>query len=208
MTTTPIIHRGIVLFAHGSRDPLWHKPIEAVAAHIATLSPHTPVVCAYLELSTPDLETATGTLVQQGVQAITILPMFLGVGKHAREDLPQRGFSGYTLDNRLISGSHGITNNRVWALYAGVSGVVSRGWGYEVRASFSRNYGSFSVPFPRRAEQLSTSASLNKPMRWLGGSTLLVSVGYDQGQLLRSPSQVGTYVGLRKVWRSPAANRQ
>ena len=85
-TTT---NRGIVLFAHGSRDPLWHKPIEAVAAHIATLSPETPVVCAYLELSTPDLATATQTLVQRGVQSIRILPMFLGVGKHAREDLPQ-----------------------------------------------------------------------------------------------------------------------
>nr|WP_315491457.1 CbiX/SirB N-terminal domain-containing protein [uncultured Rhodoferax sp.] len=85
-TTT---NRGIVLFAHGSRDPLWHKPIEAVAGHIATLSPETPVVCAYLELSTPDLATATQTLVQRGVQSIRILPMFLGVGKHAREDLPQ-----------------------------------------------------------------------------------------------------------------------
>ena len=81
--------RGIVLFAHGSRDPLWHKPIEAVAAHIATLSPETPVVCAYLELSTPDLATATQALVDRGVQAVTILPMFLGVGKHAREDLPE-----------------------------------------------------------------------------------------------------------------------
>lgn len=82
--------RGIILFAHGSRDPLWHKPIEAVAAHIATLSPQTPVVCAYLELSTPDLATATQTLLQRGVQGITVLPMFLGVGKHAREDLPQQ----------------------------------------------------------------------------------------------------------------------
>ena len=80
---------GIILFAHGSRDPLWHKPIEAVAAHITTLSPQTPVVCAYLELSTPDLVAATQTLLNRGVQAITILPMFLGVGKHAREDLPQ-----------------------------------------------------------------------------------------------------------------------
>lgn len=87
--TDTTLNRGIVLFAHGSRDPLWHKPIEAVAAHIATLSPETPVVCAYLELSTSDLATATQTLVQRGVQAITILPMFLGVGKHAREDLPQ-----------------------------------------------------------------------------------------------------------------------
>lgn len=81
--------RGIVLFAHGSRDPLWHKPIEAVAAHITTLSPETPVVCAYLELSTPDLATATQTLAQRGVHSISILPMFLGVGKHAREDLPE-----------------------------------------------------------------------------------------------------------------------
>ena len=88
-SASSIADRGIVLFAHGSRDPLWHKPIEAVAAHIATLAPNTPVVCAYLELSTPDLTTATQTLLQRGVQAITILPMFLGVGKHAREDLPQ-----------------------------------------------------------------------------------------------------------------------
>ena len=88
MNNTKITH-GIILFAHGSRDPLWHKPIEAVAAHIATLSPDTAVVCAYLELSTPDLATATQTLVDRGVRAITLLPMFLGVGKHAREDLPR-----------------------------------------------------------------------------------------------------------------------
>ncbi len=88
MTTVDISKRGIVLFAHGSRDPLWHKPIEAVAAHIATLSPLTPVVCAYLELSTPDLPTVTRSLLDRGVRDITILPMFLGVGRHAREDLP------------------------------------------------------------------------------------------------------------------------
>jgi sirohydrochlorin cobaltochelatase len=62
--------------------------MEAVAAHIATLSTHTPVVCAYLELSAPDLAAAVATLVDAGVQSITIVPMFLGVGKHAREDLP------------------------------------------------------------------------------------------------------------------------
>lgn len=88
MKNTEIRH-GIILFAHGSRDPLWHRPIEAVAEQIATLSPDTPVVCAYLELSTPDLATATQTLLDRGVRAITLLPMFLGVGKHAREDLPK-----------------------------------------------------------------------------------------------------------------------
>jgi sirohydrochlorin cobaltochelatase len=80
--------RGIVLFAHGSRDPLWHKPMEAVAQRVREQSPTANVVCAYLELSQPDLPTATTTLVTQGVTEITIVPMFLGVGKHAREDLP------------------------------------------------------------------------------------------------------------------------
>ncbi len=86
--TIPNESQAIVLFAHGSRDPLWHKPMEAVAAQIAAESPHTPVACAYLELSAPDLPTATDTLVLGGAQSISIIPMFLGVGKHAREDLP------------------------------------------------------------------------------------------------------------------------
>ena len=80
--------RGIVLFAHGSRDPLWHKPMEAVAHRVREQSPKAEVVCAYLELSQPDLPTATAALVAQGIAEITIVPMFLGVGKHAREDLP------------------------------------------------------------------------------------------------------------------------
>ncbi len=81
-------NQGIVLFAHGSRDPLWHKPMEAVARQIVQSQNDAVVVCAYLELSTPSLPTAVAELVQRGVLAITIVPLFLGVGKHAREDLP------------------------------------------------------------------------------------------------------------------------
>ena len=81
-------NQAIVLFAHGSRDPLWHKPMEAVAAHVASLAPQATVSCAYLELSKPDLATAVQALVESGAQHISILPMFLGVGRHAREDLP------------------------------------------------------------------------------------------------------------------------
>lgn len=79
----------LVLFAHGSRDPLWHRPMQAVAAAIAAKSPDSLIRCAYLELSVPDLPTAVDELMAQGATAITILPMFLGVGKHAREDLPR-----------------------------------------------------------------------------------------------------------------------
>jgi sirohydrochlorin cobaltochelatase len=82
------VQRAIVLFAHGSRDPLWHGPIQAVADAIALRAPATPVACAYLELSTPDLHTTCAALIGQGTKVLTIVPMFLGVGKHAREDLP------------------------------------------------------------------------------------------------------------------------
>lgn len=79
----------IVLFAHGSRDPLWHKPIEAVAQAIAQRQPDAIVRCAYLELSTPSLPEVGAELAGRGVTQIRVFPMFLGIGKHAREDLPQ-----------------------------------------------------------------------------------------------------------------------
>jgi sirohydrochlorin cobaltochelatase len=80
--------RGIILFGHGSRDPLWRRPLEAVAARAQALDAQARVVCAYLELTTPDLPTAAGALIAGGARALTVVPMFLGVGKHAREDLP------------------------------------------------------------------------------------------------------------------------
>jgi sirohydrochlorin cobaltochelatase len=87
MTNISFQH-AIILFAHGSRDALWRRPIEAVANQMKQLSPDTQVACAYLELTEPDLPTTVAGLVQTGVNAIRIVPMFLGVGRHAREDLP------------------------------------------------------------------------------------------------------------------------
>lgn len=81
--------RGIILLAHGSRDPQWHQPMEAVAARVRQLDAQALVRCAYLELSSPDLPACAAELVAAGASAITVVPMFLGVGKHAREDLPR-----------------------------------------------------------------------------------------------------------------------
>ena len=78
----------VILFSHGSRDPLWRAPMEAVASRIAASHPERPVICAYLELCAPTLADAAAQLVAQGAAHITVVPMFLGTGKHAREDLP------------------------------------------------------------------------------------------------------------------------
>ena len=79
---------GIVLFAHGSRDPQWRLPIEAVARQMLQRSPSALVRCAYLELCLPSLPDAVVDLIAAGAQKIKVFPLFLGVGKHAREDLP------------------------------------------------------------------------------------------------------------------------
>lgn len=78
----------VVLFGHGSRDPLWRKPIEAVAERMRTDAPAVPVACAYLELTEPALPETVESLAARGARTIRIVPMFLGVGRHAREDLP------------------------------------------------------------------------------------------------------------------------
>jgi sirohydrochlorin cobaltochelatase len=89
MTTSPVARRGIVLFAHGSRDERWRQPVEAVAALAGQLDPGVAVRCAYLELAAPDLNGAVAELVGLGVRSIELLPLFFGVGKHLREDLPR-----------------------------------------------------------------------------------------------------------------------
>lgn len=81
--------RGLILLAHGSRDPLWRKPIEAVASQIRDLAPAVHVRCAYLELTDPDLPSSVDELAALSVTSITVMPLFLGVGRHAREDLPR-----------------------------------------------------------------------------------------------------------------------
>ena len=131
----------------------------------------------------------------------TIGTPFITQASDSHPGLERTTFSGYTAANQLISGHYGINNNRVWALYAAVAGALGSQWEYELKASYSKNYGTFSLPFEEVVRQFSAAGSLTKATPWLGGSALLVRVGYDQGQLLTYPAQVGLYVGLRKEWR-------
>ena len=78
----------ILIFAHGSRDPLWRAPVEAVAAAVRAQAPEAHVACAYLELCQPELPEAAASAIEAGASEVRVLPLFFGMGKHAREDLP------------------------------------------------------------------------------------------------------------------------
>ena len=82
--------QGLILFAHGARDPRWAEPFEQVAARVCALKPGVRVSLAYLELMAPDLEAAGQALVEAGCHEVAVLPLFLGAGGHVRKDLPER----------------------------------------------------------------------------------------------------------------------
>ncbi|MBI5716514.1 MAG: CbiX/SirB N-terminal domain-containing protein [Burkholderiales bacterium] len=80
--------QGLILFAHGARDPAWAAPFEAVAALVRARQPSWQVRLAYLELMSPPLAEAAAALVEAGCRRVTVRPMFLGTGGHVRKDLP------------------------------------------------------------------------------------------------------------------------
>jgi sirohydrochlorin cobaltochelatase len=80
--------RGIVLLAHGARDPAWATPFEAVARRVRAGAPGAHVRLAFLELMAPGLEQAADELAALGCTRIEIVPVFLGMGGHVRRDVP------------------------------------------------------------------------------------------------------------------------
>jgi sirohydrochlorin cobaltochelatase len=83
---TPL--RGLLLFAHGARDPAWARPFEAVARRCREARPGQPVELAFLEFMDPGLAKAGARLAAAGCTEVDVLPLFLGAGGHVRKDVP------------------------------------------------------------------------------------------------------------------------
>jgi sirohydrochlorin cobaltochelatase len=79
---------GLLLFAHGARDPAWARPFAAVADRCRARQPGTAVALAFLEFMAPDLVAAGSALVAQGCRRVDVVPLFLGAGGHVRKDIP------------------------------------------------------------------------------------------------------------------------
>ena len=80
---------GMILFAHGARDPEWATPVRRVQAAIRQRAPGMAVELAFLEFMSPDLAACAAGLVAAGCDRITILPMFIAQGGHLKREVPE-----------------------------------------------------------------------------------------------------------------------
>lgn len=81
--------RGVILLAHGARDPRWSEPFESLASRFAALAPDVALELAFLDFMSPDLPEAAARLVARGCDDLVVVPAFLGVGGHVRSDVPK-----------------------------------------------------------------------------------------------------------------------
>ena len=80
--------RALILFAHGARAASWAAPFERLRDLTAARLPQVPVSLAFLELMEPRLPAEVARLAAQGINEITVVPVFLGQGGHLLRDLP------------------------------------------------------------------------------------------------------------------------
>lgn len=79
----------LVLFGHGARDPRWAEPFLNLQSRLRqSVGGDVVVELAYLELMTPSLPDCVASLSSQGVQQVTVVPVFFGQGGHLRKDFP------------------------------------------------------------------------------------------------------------------------
>ncbi len=88
---------GLLLFAHGARDPCWAQPFNEVAELCRSARGEnggcaagagSTVVLAFLEFMAPDLVAAGQALAARGCAEVDVVPLFLGAGGHVRKDIP------------------------------------------------------------------------------------------------------------------------
>ncbi|MDE2048845.1 MAG: CbiX/SirB N-terminal domain-containing protein [Betaproteobacteria bacterium] len=81
--------QGILMVAHGARAAGWDAPFQAVLARLRASGEPAEYALAFLEHKAPPVADAVHALVRAGCTQVRLVPMLLGVGAHARDDLPR-----------------------------------------------------------------------------------------------------------------------
>src|SRR5215467_11505931 len=74
----------VILFAHGAREREWARPFEEVRDRLRAQGLR--VELAYLEIMKPSLEETARVLASEDAKTVTVVPLFLGQGKHLKRE--------------------------------------------------------------------------------------------------------------------------
>ena len=81
----------VVLMAHGSSDPRWRAPFEALLERLIPLfsAQNQQVALCYMERAQPTLEGVLEAAAQRttGPLKVVVLPLFMAAGAHYSEDI-------------------------------------------------------------------------------------------------------------------------
>ena len=77
----------VILIAHGSRDPRWCRPFEALQWRLSQTLPGYVINLCYLQLCGPTLDETMERVIASGPSRITVIPIYLAMGRHVRQDI-------------------------------------------------------------------------------------------------------------------------
>lgn len=80
----------VLLLAHGSRRVEANEEWVAIWQLFAKRHQDLLIEGSFIEFAEPDLEAGVSQLVAQGAEKIYIVPLFLTVGNHLRQNIPNR----------------------------------------------------------------------------------------------------------------------
>jgi len=83
------MYNGIIVLAHGSREPETMKTMEEIIRMIKEKTNNSMIRAAFFQFAAPSLEESVCALIEEGISDIRIVPYFLFSGIHIREDIPK-----------------------------------------------------------------------------------------------------------------------
>ncbi|MFZ7102234.1 MAG: sirohydrochlorin chelatase [Peptococcaceae bacterium] len=79
---------GIIILGHGSRREDANEEIREITNRLKAKNPAGLYKVAFLEFGKPSLIDAIEGLLENGVEKVVVMPMFLTVGNHMHRDIP------------------------------------------------------------------------------------------------------------------------
>jgi sirohydrochlorin ferrochelatase len=118
--------------AHGSRFPAANAAAGEIAAMVRAETPYEIVEVAFREMHPPAVQTAIDRCVALGAERILLIPYFLFVGSHVRDDLPvemTRAQERYPQVEFALGNHLGVHRKLAEIVIERISeGLLTRGW--------------------------------------------------------------------------------